>query len=136
MVKKVGLLFLIGIVLSLSTACKKQTENRLLGTWERVNIDNPFSSVFQYWYFVDAGMLTIHFYDQETDLIFRVDTFQYAVPSKSKINMWKEGSVDNVRHFEIKKIKRKVLAIIESQGLVTANTYEFTKNNDFLSSKM
>ncbi|MBU0489437.1 MAG: hypothetical protein KKD31_15950 [Bacteroidetes bacterium] len=133
MLKKILVILICIAILPIFSNCKKRTENLLLGTWERVNIDDPFSKVYEYWHFIDSDELMIVSYDESFDSILRTDTLLYILPQRKEINIWYESQPESVRYFEIKKIQRKVLGLIENNGYVTSSSYEFIKNNDFLS---
>ena len=122
-------------------SCKKITEDRLLGTWDRVFIEKPGGSTgnpnyFEHWVFRDSKTLQIIQIDRVTgdttktsswEQGFKTGTNYYRLTSRKKMKIWSPDNPEGTASFDIIKINGKILRMIVMDGKLDGWNYEFIK---------
>ncbi|MBU0489436.1 MAG: hypothetical protein KKD31_15945 [Bacteroidetes bacterium] len=108
-------------------ACKKRSENRILGTWERINIRDPYSKTIEFWDFQNSTTLIVSFFNSTSGDTTSSRNLNYNLPRAKKMNYWYPSDPDQVSIFEIKDLKKSMMRFQQMDGAVVLETYEFIK---------
>ena len=120
------ILFISSFIL-ISFSCKKVREDRIIGTWYRINLESPLSKSVEVWNFTeynDVKIMIINNYPKDTvpQLPWR-----YAFDSWKKIRLYRLDGSAPVTSYEILKLNKDILTL-KNYDLTTEGSKEFVRD--------